>query len=320
MPCGSLSFAASDVKSRRRNHHVTLLAEPKSGPALFVVGGFDGSSTLANVDRHAIGKDGALAAGTDAPALPVAVGGLTGATVGNVLVVAGGTKGTLVTDTAFSAVVGDDGTLGAWKDAGTVGQPRMHPGAVAKDDTIWVMGGFIHPVVWDDVVSAKVSPDGTVSAWSPAGKLPGKRSHFAITRVGDYVYLSGGLDASALTNPPDLKDTFVGHLAADGTLGEWQSGPPLPVGLATHSSFFYGGYLYVGGGISDSPPKQEFRMWRSPIASDHSMGAWEETTALPVARGHVHDFPVFENHVYSVAGAINFNLASTDEIDVGTFE
>jgi hypothetical protein len=41
---------------------------------------------------------------------------------------------------------------------------------------------------------------------------------------------------------------------------------------------------------------------------------------LLIARGHVHQFPLFKAHVYSVAGAIDFNLTSTDEIDVGSFQ
>jgi hypothetical protein len=30
--------------------------------------------------------------------------------------------------------------------------------------------------------------------------------------------------------------------------------------------------------------------------------------------------PIFENHVYSFGGALDFNLSSTDEIDIGTFQ
>ncbi len=323
-PCGSLTFAASDVKSRKRNHHVSFLATTKAGSFIYVIGGTNGSFPLKNVDRFPLGEDGSLAPSVDQSPLPVAVGGLTGgvATSGatHVVVVAGGTNGAAVTDQSYAAVVGDDGTLGAWSPAGSVLHPRMHPGAIVKGDTVYVMGGFDDPDVWDDVVRATVGADGTLSAWSPAGTLPGKRSHFSVTRVGDDLYLAGGLDHSAFGNPPMLADTWHGHLAADGTVGDWTPMPPLPVGLATHASFYYGGYLYVGGGITDSPPAQERRFWRSPIQADRSLGPWEEAAPLPIARGHVHQLPVYRNHVYSIGGAIDFNLTSTDEIDVGTFQ
>jgi hypothetical protein len=316
-PCGTLSFAQSDVKSRKRNHHVTFLANTKAGPFIYVIGGTNGNFPITNVDRFPVNADGTLQPSNDESPMPVALGGLTGGVVSNVIVVAGGTKGTVVTDQSYAAVVGEDGTLGAWNSAGSVLKPRMHPGAVVKDDKIFVLGGFKDPDVWDDIVSATVTPDGTVSAWTAAGTLPGPRSHFAVTLVGDYAYLTGGLDKSAFSNPPTLKDTWRGHLLSDGTIGEWTMMPPLPVALATHASFFYGGYLYVGGGINT---KHEKRMWRSPIDADHALGPWEETASLLIARGHVHQYPVFGNHVYSFAGAIDFNLNSTDEIDVGTFQ
>ncbi len=93
----------------------------------------------------------------------------------------------------------------------------------------------------------------------------------------------------------------------------------MPTGLATHSSFFYGGYLYVGGGI-DNAPAEEKRVWRAPVNADHTLGAWEQTVSLPIARAHVHQLPIFGNHVYSFSGAIDFNLDSTDQIDIGTFQ
>jgi hypothetical protein len=92
----------------------------------------------------------------------------------------------------------------------------------------------------------------------------------------------------------------------------------LAVAEATHASFFYGGYLHVCGGINDVPA-QEDRCWRSPIASDHTLGPFEEIAPLLIARGHVHQMPVLGQRVYSVAGAIDFNLDSTTEIDVGSF-
>jgi hypothetical protein len=319
MPCGTLSFAVSDIKSRKRNHHVTFRATTDAGDFLYVIGGTEGNFPMNNVDRYPLHPDGSLGVANDEAPLPVDLGGLTGGVVSNVIVVAGGTKGSVVSDKSYASKVGPDGTLGAWTATGSVLHPRMHPGAVVGSDAIWVMGGFKDPIVWYDIVRATVSPDGVVSTWAAAGELPGPRSHFAVTRVGDEVYLTGGLEKSAFSNPPFLADTWRGIVAADGTIGGWVSEPPLPVALATHSSFYYGGYLYVGGGINEKPA-QEKRIWRAAIGPDHALGAWEETASFLVARGHVHQLPVFENHVYSFGGALDFNLSSTDEIDIGTFQ
>jgi hypothetical protein len=97
--------------------------------------------------------------------------------------------------------------------------------------------------------------------------------------------------------------------------------PPLPVGLATHASFFYGGYLYVAGGITDDPTlTEESRVWRAPIDADHAVGKWEKAAALPIARGHVHQLPVVGNRVYSIAGALDLDLNSSDGIHIGVFQ
>jgi hypothetical protein len=147
--------------------------------------------------------------------------------------------------------------------------------------------------------------------------LPGPRSHFSITRLDEYVYIAGGLSQSAFDNPPDLADVWRGQILADGTIGAWKQMTNLPVAEATHASFFYGGYLHICGGINDSA--QENRCWRAPIDDTHTLGAFEEIATLPIARGHVHQLPVLGANVYSVAGAIDFNLDSTTQIDVGTF-
>jgi hypothetical protein len=96
---------------------------------------------------------------------------------------------------------------------------------------------------------------------------------------------------------------------------------PLSVANAVHGSFVYGGYLYVAGGVTGTTTAViEDRVWRAPIAADHTLGAWQDAPKLPVARAHVHKLPVFQGLVYSIAGAIDFSLDSTSEIDIGSFQ
>ncbi len=186
---------------------------------------------------------------------------------------------------------------------------------------MWILGGFDgNTNVWSDVVSATVQPDGTVSTWAPAGQLPGPLSHFTATLLDGYVYLTGGLSGSAEANAPSLATSWRRRIQQDGTLGGWQAMPDLPVALATHAAFFYGGYLYVCGGINNSATNYiDDRCWRSPVGTDHFLGAFEQVASLLIARSHVHQMPVFGSNVYSVAGAIDSSLDSTTEIDIGTF-
>jgi len=322
--CGTLSWVKSPVAAARpRNHHLSEVVQTKSGPFLYELGGFNVSSTFANVDRAAINPDGSLGAWAAQAAMPSGLGGFTGGAVGNVMVIAGGEYSSVtITDLSYSAVVQDDGSIAAWRTWGTIGHPRMHAGSFIQGNTIYVLGGFQDNTVWSDIVKATVQPDGTVSAWTTAGQLPGPRSHMSVSRVGKYVYITGGMAISAYQNPPALTDVSRAEIAADGTLGSWTTMTALPYGVATHASFVYGGYLYFGGGIYDTSitANEEKRVWRAAIDAAGAIGAWEQVASLQIARGHVHQLPLFENHVYSVAGAIDFNLTATSELDIGTFQ
>jgi hypothetical protein len=322
LPCGTLDFEKSPVASRLRNHHVTMLVPSSTGTMLYAIAGFNAGVPMNYVDRAPIQSDGSLGAWASETPLPDAVGGHVGELVSGVIVVAGGTTisdgSVVVTDQAYSAVVQTDGSLGAWKAAGSVLEGRMHAGSISKNDTMWVMGGFDNQSVWQDIVSAKVQPDGTVSTWTPAGQLPGPRSHFSVTQLDDYVFIAGGLSQSAFDDPPDLQDVWRGQIQPDGTVGAWTQMSNLLVAEATQASFFYGGYLHICGGINDTA--LENRCWRAPVNADRTLGTFEEIVSLPIARGHVHQMPVLGRNVYSVAGAIDFNLDSTTEIDVGTFQ
>jgi len=320
LPCGTLAFSKSQVLSRARNHHVTVMTTGATGATFYTIGGFDGANgTLDFVDRIPVGADGSLGSWVSDTPIPFATGGLVGEVVSGSIVIAGGTGITEVYDQAYSAVIQPDGSLAAWTAAGTVGEPRMHAGSFSRGNTMWILGGFDDQTVWSDIVSATVATDGTVSAWAAAGQLPGPMSHFTVTMLDNYVYLTGGESQSAFDNPPELALTWRGQIEADGSIGDWTTMPPLVTGEATHGAFYYGGYLYVCGGINNVPT-QEDRCWRSPIGVDHALGTFDEVASLPIARGHVHQPPVFGTHVYSIAGAIDFNLDSTTEIDIGVFD
>jgi hypothetical protein len=320
MDCGALSWALSDAGTRPRNHHMVDLTTTDAGTFLYVAGGFNSALTLSNVDRLQVNADGSLGPSVSDTALPMAMGGMTGGILQNLFVLAGGQAANLVVlSSSYVSVIQADGTLGAWQQGSDVLNKRMHGGAFVYGDSMYVMGGFKDPDVWDDIVKATRNPDSTLSTWVAAGKLPGPRSHFSVSSAGEYVYITGGLARSAYQDPPNLAEVQRGRVTETGDVGEWTLMTKFPVALATHGSFIYGGYLYVGGGIN-GVPAQEKRFWRAQIGDDHSLGVWEEVAPLPVGRGHVHAIPVFGTHVYSVAGAIDFQLNSTGDIQIGNFQ
>jgi hypothetical protein len=312
--CGALAWTMSPVASRPRNHHVTVLHQSTAGAFLHVLGGLDMGTSLGDVDRVEVLADGSLGTFVPEPRLPLGVGGHVGAIANGTIVVAGG----MLSDRSWSARLQPDGSLVTWVAGGSVLKRRMHGGAIARKNSMCVMGGFDTGGVWDDIVCTSVNDDGTLAPWAPAGTLPGPRSHFSVELVDGYVYVVGGFDTPANKNPPNLKTVSMAALADDGGFGPWTAMPDLPIGKAAHASFYYGGYLYVAGGLSDALLPED-TVFRAPIAVDHTLGPWEPAASLPIARGHVHQLPVKGDHVYSIAGAIDSTLDSTAEIDIASF-
>jgi hypothetical protein len=323
--CGTLSWSTAPTQSRLRNHHLTFAVPTTGGgTSLVVVGGFNDMSLLANVDVVPIQADGTLGTFSAGPALPIAVGGATGEFIGGVLVVAGGQSRLGMQRTTFTSVVAADGTLGPWKQQALLSTPKMHAGSFTVGKRMYIMGGFSYDpakqasTVYDDVIAGDVGADGTIAAFTQVGKLPQVWTHMAVSEAAGTVYVTGGLHGDPYSAAPVVVDVYSAQVQADGTVGGWTAQNKLPVPLATHSSFVYGGWLYEVGGIDDAGDEMR-QVWRAPIQADHSLGAWEKAALLPLGRGHVHKLPIVNDRVYSVSGAIDGYLNSTPDIFIGSF-
>jgi hypothetical protein len=249
--------------------------------------------------------------------------GPAGGLAAGVIVVAGGQAPDRFEDQVYTSVVAPDGTLSPWRTVAPLPHPRMHAASFASGSRVWVLGGFVRDRVakrstlWSDVLVADVGPDGNITEWRSAGTLPGPRSHGAVTEGGGFVWLSGGLAGDPFADPPFLTEVWRARIDTDGSLRDWTPATPLPVGIATHASFVHDGWLYVAGGIGDKPAMRA-QVLRAPIR-DGQLGAWQRAGDLPLARGHVHQLPLAGDRIYSLGGAIDFQLRSTTEVHIGTF-
>ena len=314
----TLAWDTSATPSRPRNHHMTYLVHAQDGSAFLVaVAGVNGGTLMNNVDVAPIAKDGSVGAFTAGPHYGAFVGGLTGANANGVLVGAGGNMGAVLTDWVFTSVVQPDGALADWKKQAPMNVTRMHAASFALGSRVWIMGGFDASAAHGDVIFADVSPDGTIASWSSGGKLDRARTHFAVSYDGGFVYVTGGIGTIPTTPSPTLKDVQRGTVEADGTIDSWTQMTPLPSGICTHSSFVYGGWLYIAGGIDDSAQSAAVR--RAHIEDDGTLGPWQTIAPLPQARAHVHQLPIENDRVYSVSGALDYSLNSTNGIFVGSF-
>lgn len=315
---GTLTWATSATPSRPRNHHMTYVVHAQDGSAFLVAtAGVNGGSLLNDTDIAPIAKDGTVGAFTSGPSYGTYVGGGTGENVNGVLVGAGGNMGAALTDMVFTSVVQPDGSLAAWQKQAPMNEHRMHAASFAIGSRMWIMGGFSEASALDDVIYADVGADGTIASWKDGGKLPRALTHFAVSFTNGFVYLTGGLGTLPTTPSPTLITVYRGAVEDDGTIDQWTQMKPMPAGICTHSSFVYGGWLYIAGGIDDTAQSAVVR--RAHLEDDGTLGAWETAASLPQARGHVHQLPIENDRVYSVSGATDFSLNSTNAVFVGSF-
>jgi hypothetical protein len=140
--------------------------------------------------------------------------------------------------------------------------------------------------------------------------------------LGSSIYLVGGLDGDPQTNAPSLDDAIRADIRDDGSLGEWQPAGKLPERLSVSAAQVYGCEIYMFGGYGGQGNSEAFTdtILRMTVDGDGMLvGIDIDPAKLSIARGHVHQTPVYKNFIYSVGGRTNDNLASTGVIDVGTF-
>jgi Kelch motif protein len=302
-----------------RDHHVTFVGTTPNGAFLYALVGttpLGGAAT--SVERAPI--EGGMLGSFEA--LPNAPEGLIGpgfAQVGSGFVIAGGLviAGGSTTDT-FVGNVQDDGSLSLSPGA-PLAHSRYHVALAASKGFVFAIGGLFQdagPPVSQMVEASieRASFDGTtLGAWQDIDPLPAPRTHHALVAYDGALYVIGGGSGQ-----PASTDVLRSVVADDGTLGPWTPAGTLPEGRATSSAFVFVDHLYVVAGMTLLTGDEKATVLRAPIAEDGSVGAFEEVAALPLARAHAHQAPMFEDLVFSAGGSINH--VDQSEVFVGRFE
>lgn len=302
-----------------RDHHVVVLTHGTAGTFLHTIGGNTYRETLADGWRLRLGDDGSFGAWESIDSLPAARAGHAVAATDGAVIVFGGkladrsnTTGTLV------ARVRPDGGLDAWAAGPPLPGPRFHHSAAAANGFVYVTGGLEAAVSVATVFRARARPDGSLEAWSREGDLPRPRSHHASFVYEGALYVVAGLDGNPAGANTPLKDILRAPIGADGSLGAWTTVATLDSAYATHAALVHDGYVYVIGGVENNA-RFVATIQRASIAPDGTMGAWEPVTpGLPVARGHVHQVPVWRGRIYSLGGSANRQVMAA--LHVGVFD
>lgn len=157
-------------------------------------------------------------------------------------------------------------------------------------ETIYAIGGFdnvSNPRT--EIYTATIAPNGGIQApgWQTATHSPldiplaSTQAVISPTASGGFVYVLGGLTS----NSEVTKTILYKSLNSSGMLpsGAW-SRAELPQPLYWHQAFVRNGYLYVVGG-ADQNGNPVNSIYRAPIQSNGTLGAWINDTDSPITRG-----------------------------------
>jgi hypothetical protein len=131
------------------------------------------------------------------------------------------------------------------------------------------------------------------NTWKSTTAIPVAGGLFkaSIAASNGFIYLLGGAIPGPDFNTVQ-SSTFSVKANADGSLGNWVAGPPLPSARDAGAAVIVNGFLYWIGGNpaksngaeSEGADEAQAPVYVSAIQPDGSLGAWAETAALPAGR------------------------------------
>jgi hypothetical protein len=244
----------------------------------------------------------AIAPGRDHHATFIA----SGASAGPGLYVLGGTDhyASYILSDVQRAPIGPDGTPGAWQKLAPLPRRLAGHGIAQVDDIVIVVGGVSvsangQTFLTDKVSTARVQPDGTLSAWVDQAPVPPVREHLSLVTSDHWVYAIGGLVGTDGTS-----DVSRAQVAADGTISSWTKMTPLPDKRSHQAAAVAAGAIWLTGGLEGDPASNAPALddvLRAPINADGTLGSWTTVGTLP-APLCVHSELAVGNTIYVVGG------------------
>src|SRR5262245_26077688 len=158
-----------------------------------------------------------------------------------------------------------------------------------------VLGGNDYQQQFGNHWYAPIRADGSVGEWREAASFDQPILGHTVLVVGRTAVAIAGQNAGR-RNTAAVATAPVG---ADGMLGAWTPAPPLPGPRFHAAAVADGNTLYVLGGLETT--NSTSTVFRSRLAADGRMGAWETLDSMPRPRSHQAAF-VHQGRIYQVAG------------------
>ncbi len=313
----SLSFAASTATDQKawipgwksgpalsmaRTGHVALMIQDR----LYLIGGTDKESYISRVEYSHIAPDGTLSAWQYAKhGLNIGRSYHGVVHVGRYIYAIGGSSTNVegLLSSVERAEVYPDGSIGAWQlEKMELNIARRCVHVVQINGYLYAVGGFGGKLL-DTIERAKIKADGSLGEWELlSDAMQYARYVHAVKSVGDRLYVLGGHDKSAGVG---IASVEWSQQDEEGMFKPWQLLPEMQKNRYGLEAAMHNGYIYAMGGIDGTMHLASIEKGR--LAEDGTIAGWQQTTALPDARGSFASV-VYQDTIYILGGSVGEEL------------
>ena len=292
---------------------------------VYIIGGYSGTSSVANIYYAPINADGTLGAWVAGTSLPGPLSHSQAIITKNRIYLLGGKINiTTSVSTVYTAPINSDGTLGAWSTGTALPVTMSVAQAAVTKNRVYLIGNGT------SVYTAPINIDGTLGDWGTSTSLPSTISATQALVTKNRIYLLGSTNGTT-----SLSAVCSAPINIDGTLGSWGFGTPLPGGINStqvivtkNRVYLLGGYIMgvgvvatiysapINGGLNDyssyyqddpinymmpgsgKPWQQQYQINTS---QSNDITGWTTGTALPGGLTYSQAI-VTKNRVYLLGG------------------
>ncbi|MEZ4683940.1 MAG: hypothetical protein R2932_57995 [Caldilineaceae bacterium] len=224
--------------------HATIVVDD----ALFVIGGWDGGKTVANVWRGSFNADGTIGNWAAMPAYPLALDLHDAVLIDGHIYVVGGWDSLQARQEVYAAAV-TAGGLSGWQLVGNLPTPLYRHAVAGANGYLYVTGGYDNrDNAAAAVLVAKVNGTAALGAWQTSPSLPNLTYyHAAVFHDGRLVVLGGSNDTNV------FNAVYSAVPGPTGVTGTWAVEPSLPVPIFRFGAVAVtrngSDYLFVTAGL-----------------------------------------------------------------------
>ena len=293
---GSWTTTTSFTTARRKHTSVAY------NGYLYVLGGWNGSAYLSDVQYAPINGNGTIGSWTATGSFTTARGYHTSVSYNRYLYVLGGYDGSTYFNNVQYAPINANGNIDSWNATTSFTTTRYGHTSVVYNGYLYMIGGWSGSLYLSDVQYATINGDGTIGSWTATTSFTTARYFHTSVVYNGYLYVLGGYNGAY------LNDVQYAPINGDGTIGSWTATTSFTTPRRSHASVAYNGYLYVIGGWNGAAINN---IQYAPINSNGTVGTWTSTTTMPVALFAIVSAS-YNGYLYIIGG--NTGTAYSNEV------